>query len=55
VKNPSELRIQIHKLPLYSNFAREIFTAQYFRVAPLVCVDFFHLSVKVGCVDGRKG
>jgi hypothetical protein len=24
-------------------------------IAPIVCVDVFHFSVKVNCVDGRKG
>ena len=42
------MRIRIHKLPLYNNIRRAIFTADRLRIAPLVCVDFFHLSVKLG-------
>src|SRR5579864_4104048 len=39
----------------YSNLHLAFFTAWLQSVAPKVCVNFYERSVKVACVDGRKG
>jgi hypothetical protein len=52
VKIMPELKVEIVKRQNYNNLHRPIFTGHGFCNAPIVCVDIYKCSVKVGSVDG---
>src|SRR5579872_609187 len=55
VQNLTELQSCVHNFFLHSHLQFALCTASTICIAPIVCVDVFYFSVKVVCVDGRKG
>ena len=55
VQKADEFPAPLAKVLPYSNLHFALFTALPHALAPKVCVDDFFFSVKVICVDGRKG
>jgi hypothetical protein len=50
-----QLISSVDKFPHCNRLHFSLSTARMQAIAPIVCVDVFYFSVKVVCVDGRKG